>query len=73
MLLVNTKKYKIYDKCPLCNNKLEAIKDEKNNVLGFFCNNCGIDLDIEDLEYEEVDIIEGKFEKQNIKKMISKR
>lgn len=57
---------KIYDKCPLCDNKLQPITDENDLLIDFWCNNCGICFDIDDLEYEDVTLIDGKYKSKNI-------
>ena len=41
-----------YEKCPTCNNKLEAIQDDVGEIIDWFCSQCGISWTLEDLEYE---------------------
>lgn len=45
-----------YDDCPICNSKLDAIKDrdDENYISDWFCSKCGISWTLEDLEYEPI-------------------
>jgi len=43
-----------YDKCPVCDTKLEEVLNEKGFVIDWFCNKCGISWNLEDLEYEPI-------------------
>ena len=45
---------KIYEKCPICNNSLEAITSEDEYVIDWYCSQCGISWKLEDLEYEPI-------------------
>lgn len=43
-----------YENCPLCNTKLEAITNDKGNVIDWFCNKCATHWSLEDLEYKPI-------------------
>jgi len=44
----------IYEKCPLCDAKLEVITNEEGYVIDYWCSSCGTAFTIEDLEIIEV-------------------
>lgn len=52
---------KIYEKCPICNSSIEAITNEDEYVIDWYCSKCGISWKLEDLEYEPIQESLGKW------------
>lgn len=50
----------IIEKCPICNNKLEAITTKDGYVSDWFCNRCSLYWTLEELEFKpEQKTLEG--------------
>lgn len=43
----------IYEKCPCCNFVLEPILDKDGFIIDFWCTQCGISWNLEDLKIKE--------------------
>lgn len=55
-----SKKYVIYEKCPVCDEELEEIPGVDGFIIDWWCGKCGISWTLEDLEIEETIIEERK-------------
>lgn len=52
---VESKKYVIYENCPICNKGLESILDRDGFVIDYWCNKCGRSYNIDMLEIKEIE------------------
>ena len=51
----------IIEKCPICNNSLEAIQDKIGYIINWLCGKCLLYWTLEDLEIKQAQKTLGEF------------